>query len=691
MFLALLLLIPQFVEGPCIEEGESIEPLEVNPLRMLLLVTGIIPDWDTFPTILPERAFQVFAPWPFDSAQIEEPEYQWSFSNFFYYDSFKEWKVAGETNPNWGGYVILIDDYDFGTGHNFDRGRYQDSIFALIDPYVDFSLYDQDQNGIIDPGAITFLMPRYPYGHPSLSTSYQTNDGVVIMQGSGIEIGYSYNIDTIVPNFGYYDKLVEIIAHEEYHRLTIPDRYENRADYDPQTGECTNPGTLSAVNGVYSLINVLSPGPDHPAARPATPYDKIHYPGWIEPIVINQTTYHVPIPDFLSSGIVYKIPLNYGDGHEYFLITNHQKVLPWGRWESAYEGTGLLIWHINENFPDNFWYGNNFHSEKRRRQDVECAIGLYDLTGAWPDSAEPVPEFGWDNLDFWVNWRLLPEPWEWYVETHNGSYSASTDFYKESTKTEFDHLTNPSSDGYGEYKPAIYPAGSYGNYWWQEVAEAGHVQNIASHIAIRNIHRDPYDSTIMIADILVNYVQSDNSVATGLTNGRKLILYQGNLYMVYKSKRYIYFTWQNQDQRWVPAFPIGEGYYPAFSRASSEWCVSWIKDEGEDKVIYFSKGYQYSWSEPTEIYRLSPTQNDTALLSPLSMIVDSDDTVHLVMEAQLSSATSLSWELKYGKFYKDNPSQIVWEILDSYYEPLPSLDLSSPSITLDHDNYPHVT
>jgi len=387
---------------------------------------------------------------------------------------------------------------------------------------------------------------------------------------------------------------------------------------------------------------------------PVGPWQKI-WMGWVTPIEVNESIFNTQIPDLSQSGVVYKIPVS---DLEYFLISNHQKQI---FWERDWFGKGVMIWHINE--------GGNQSNVFFKVRDLECADGLWDTTGAWPGLAEPYPETGRDNLDWWGSGRCDTIPGK------NANFGDSTDFFCEGNNTFFDHLSNPSSDVYNVYE-------AYGNI---------KPQNIASHIAIRNIHRDPDDSTVMRADILVNYVQSDNSIATGPTNGRKLILYEGNLYMVYKSKKYIYFTWQNPNQRWAPAFPIGEGYYPAFSRASSEWCVSWIKDEGEDKVIHFSKGYQYSWSEPTEIYRLSPTQNDNASLSPLSMIVDSDDTVHLVMEAQLSSATFLSWELKYGKFYKDNPSQIVWEILDSYYEPLLSLELSSPSITLDHDNYPHVT
>ncbi len=301
--------------------------------------------------------------------------------------------------------------------------------------------------------------------------------------------------------------------------------------------------------------------------KPSSPYEKYKAfdlgTSWIDVAEIPGSVSGWHIEDFLSCATAIKVPISQ---KEFFLLTNHQKLDLWPGQpsvsiENCYRGTGLAIWHIKEQEGisyDFMWYGGSgcgpiefpgSLSEKRKVEDFESAIGLWGKDGL---GTTPDPVFGWDNLDFWTHYggefigywpnMFYHDVLKSYVETHIANYldldtlgyCSKYDFFSEATKTEFTHLTNPSSDGYNFYEGVqqiIYEPGSYyGEYnqadydenlgdvlclrngylgngiygetgFWSERVEYGFPQNIATHIAIKNIHREGTD---MVCDILLD-------------------------------------------------------------------------------------------------------------------------------------------------------------------------------------------
>ena len=175
----------------------------------------------------------------------------------------------------------------------------------------------------------------------------------------------------------------------------------------------------------------------------------------------------------LSEGCVWKI--NTGDPDQYFLLTNHQKISPY---EQNWPGTGLMIWHINENGLE--------HTNRAPRIDIEQAYGLWDWHfGNVPGDTFPVasnPITGLDSFDiggFTADGVFYGIYGGYLTKIVGGPH----DFFPgpENEHTAFTPITNPSSNLYDLTDPA-------------------QPENISSGVKITNIRKDPA-SNDMIIDI----------------------------------------------------------------------------------------------------------------------------------------------------------------------------------------------
>lgn len=138
-------------------------------------------------------------------------------------------------------------------------------------------------------------------------------------------------------------------------------------------------------------------------------------------------------------------------------------------------GGGLLIWHIDDHGSQ-----GDTTVPLHHQRDIECADGLWDSTGAWPESADPDPERGRDNLDFWPGEFMIDDSL-WVLE-HNGNSGDSTDVFFGGNNDWFDGMSNPNSNGY----------------------DASGAQTVSSHVAVVDVRRSTEDTTVMIATLLVN-------------------------------------------------------------------------------------------------------------------------------------------------------------------------------------------
>lgn len=115
------------------------------------------------------------------------------------------------------------------------------------------------------------------------------------------------------------------------------------------------------------------------------------YLGWITPIPVTSSKIQVTITDAITTGLVYKIPVDKNNPDvEYFLVENRQRI---SYYEQIYNdcvkeylpAPGILITHIK---------GTSFYSPGGWEVDVETADGLYDIYNSNPDAIS-----GKDELD----------------------------------------------------------------------------------------------------------------------------------------------------------------------------------------------------------------------------------------------------------------------------------------------------
>ncbi|NPB03540.1 MAG: hypothetical protein GXO39_03910 [Thermotogae bacterium] len=705
------------VESACIGANDT--------THAMFVVSWIREKWD-WPDTVPAWTRRVLAPWPFDVSSLNLPQYYRSFSAYAYYDSYGQYVIAGEINPGFGNRVILVDSEEVFSG-GYNASRFQREILHILDSLVNFNDYDLDGDCVVDNGAIIFPTPLFYVGHPHLLTSYTTNDScgsgfVEIYETSGITLGYGRRFPYRYQ--AHYYMASPIIFHEWLHILCAPDKYDNgRDNSDWDNCRVETPYAKSNSVGLYSQMSAIL----FNMPRPSDPVDKLlmHNAGNYDRVqVVNITssgTY--VIEDHATSGKIYRIMVS---PSEQFIITNHQKL---NRVEDFFPGKGILIWHYDGTPPPIL----NYSFETDKHEDLESAFGLWDYRGM---SYGEDPVTGSDNLDFGIDTSDLPSCWSYYLRNTIGvpahGYMSPYDFFNESTKQNFDHLSNPSSDAYNfiDRFEVTYPSDSCfensgvwvpglcitdtiirvdpenpfirdtvyaGWLWWRAYSETAVPQNIATHIAIRNIRKEGAGPNMLI-DVLLNYVQSDDSIASGPAGAKRVVVSpSGVIHMVYHSRGYVYYTYApSSSVRWAPAFPVDKGKYPtiAYSSLGNTACISWI---GGDALKFNCGNSLYdSWRDGHAVL-LDGTETLKKLYAP-AMVIGRGDTVHVVVKAENHVGPLRYFQILYGKFPRENPSDISWREVGKcqYYSgtfsrSLPSYDPEEgPTLTLWNSTYPFV-
>ncbi len=558
-----------------------------------------------------------------------------------------------------------------------------------MDSKIDFRDYDTNSDGYVD--YIFFLLPRRPFGNFDQNTmggygnwvaSYTTNDGVYIPAGNGCSVGSTYQA---VKGYQGLSSFVSLCVHEYGHFLGLDDKYD-------EGGDPANPYALSGTTGMYSVMKIVGYEPTITHIYPLSPYDKISL-GWVIPIGVSQSTYNVAISDFCTYGTCYKVP---AAGLEYFLVVNHQKL---NHWENEYKRAGFLIWHINENLEN--WNPN----EKEKLQDVECAIGDYDTSGAWPGLSSPMPDSGYDNIDFYCPHNWSTETWfEQFEQDHNGTAGASTDFFREDYKMAFDHLTNPNSDGYDLSDPYnfVYPAGSIGSYQWPEVTEVGYLQplNKPTNIAVRNIitEEPPINGHNMRCDILYDYsipMKELSNIWDHISSTQRRVVYDPNIdrfYRVYSCDNKIYYTYTSNfcsGSSWSVPVLLGNGRMPTISLDNyGKPCVAWVNNKTYPWHLYFRyRNWDGSWSALKEL--ATGGENTLPPWHP-SLAVDDTNGVHIVVHHYRVTEFNvnqievppdgITYIVYYGYKKESSNPTVYCDTLETYS----AVDLSASSIVFEH-------
>ncbi len=258
-------------------------------------------------------------------------------------------------NEDWWG-----DDnapgHDNANGYIFELAR---EAVILADADIDFSSYDTDDDGIMDPEELSLCIVHAGSGQESTGFEYDIWSHRWYIFGQG----YDTLEDTFVDGVriskhpddyvgGYFmqaeDSPMGIFAHEFGHDLGLPDLYDT--DYSSD-----GIGLWGLMSGGSWLGIPGGSSPVHPCAWCKTVL------GWITPTTITSYTNDAPLQQIETSSTAYKLAIS---PTEFFLIENREQTL----YDTFLPGSGILIWHVDESMPDNT-------DETHKMVDLEEAHG----------------------------------------------------------------------------------------------------------------------------------------------------------------------------------------------------------------------------------------------------------------------------------------------------------------------------
>ncbi len=329
-------------------------------------------------------------------------------------------------------------DGEFDTEDDFGYRPYPENVqglvetlLGLVDDDVDFSDFDNDDNGTMDALTIVHAGPGAEnFGRNAVGANYfwshkwsiwdQEYDGVTIS---------TYNI---TPQSG----TIGVFCHEFGHVLGLPDLYD--IDYSSQgIGEWG----LMAGGGWPNR-----PG-DPPGSCPIhmCGWSKMML-GWVEVVNIDRPMENVGISPVIEDGVIHRVWTDgEDDSQEYFLLENRQPIgFDEGllRRQVAFDlpsPEGLLVTHID---MIRFGQGNQDNAdEEHRLVDVEEASPVWiggepvenlDFTGG--SNRNLYNSNRGDNGDLWPGFSEISED--------------STDWIGDRDRDRFGIVTTPSSANY---------------------------------------------------------------------------------------------------------------------------------------------------------------------------------------------------------------------------------------------------
>lgn len=491
-------------------------------------------------------------------------------------------------------------------------------ILKKADAEIDFSQYDKDNDCVVDFLFLINVNHNAWCGVNRLPTAYFTNDSC----SSGGKIRVVRGIPLLPDN---RDRSMFLVTHEYGHHLGLGDYYNFRI---PVSGYGLGRFEVMGFPGFQGRPSPYNPWfrSNHVPLHSGRPLN------WLKPTVVTSSLPNQPIQEISTSSTGKIYLLDADQSGEKFLVSSHRKL---SQWEQFWPDRGLMIWHVDDSL------GSYFQS-LHKVVDLEAPHGLWDWDFNTNTPSTPNPISGLDSLDVSAVANL----------------GSATCIFRDGINTTFDAFTNPSSD---EYNDAPYP------------------QNIASHIAVRNIHLDLGDTTVMRADLIVNRVESNVATATGENNGRRWILGQDGktMHLVYVSKGYIYYTTTDSNKIWLPAIPIGQGSFPSLSLdTSGNPSVVWVQQGMcglSNSKLYFSRKSGTIWTTPFELLSISDG------LRPPSFVIDTLNMGHVVYKVHFCQVNG-NCVIHYGTFNINAPTPLTPVALDAS-------NVSCGNATIDYTQY----
>lgn len=232
---------------------------------------------------------------------------------------------------------------------------------TILDPTVDFSVYDTDNDGIIDNVYVVYAGYGEAQGAPS-NTIWPHSWAVYNGAGrtkylDGKLLDHYATSNELRGKSGKVIDGIGTFCHEFSHVMGLPDLYATSY-------------TSAFTPGNYSLMDHGSYNNNSNTPPTHSGYER-YCLGWIEPKVLDtpETVTLKPISEegHYNDVCIIKTPKT----NEYFILENRQKQ----SWDAYIPGHGMLIWHIDYN--PTVWASNKCNNTPGRQYiDIEEADNI---------------------------------------------------------------------------------------------------------------------------------------------------------------------------------------------------------------------------------------------------------------------------------------------------------------------------
>ena len=301
-----------------------------------------------------------------------DPANPWSMRNYFLGNSYGKLVMEGEVR-GWFRAKQKLSYYADGRRGlgNYPRnaqGLVEDAV-AAADANVDFSQFDLTGPQGGPDGIVDFLLVAHAgQGYEWTMNTQDIHSHAGTINGKAVD-GVKVISYAIEPE----DGRVGTFAHEMGHLLGLPDLYDV---------------TLNSYGlGMLSLMSYGSWGGGD-GSRPVglDAWSKARL-GFLSPVALSANVTGLEIPCVEDQPYALRLWSEGGQGTQYFLVEN-RRAKGYDSYLASF-GEGLLIYHIDERYPDN-------SGELRRLVYVEQADGRFDLDkqrffGFGSDRGDPFP------------------------------------------------------------------------------------------------------------------------------------------------------------------------------------------------------------------------------------------------------------------------------------------------------------
>lgn len=243
-----------------------------------------------------------------------------------------------------------------GTNQQKNMKSFISSTLQSIKSEVDFSKYDNDDDGFVDNiffiyaglgeadgGGEDTIWPHMYYYYSGYGSWFKQNGVIVDVYACSNEVQSNGKPDGI-----------GAICHEFSHCLGLPDMYD--------TGDVGNYG-----NDCWDVMHGGSYNGNSFIPAGYTAYER-DYCGWRTLKELNDDAVYANVPGLSNGGSAY-VMYNKANKNEYFIVEPRSRT----GWDSALPGDGILIYHVD--YKTSAWTGNTVNNEEGHQR---CAIVAAD-------------------------------------------------------------------------------------------------------------------------------------------------------------------------------------------------------------------------------------------------------------------------------------------------------------------------